>query len=67
MKVVMAFDAIMTYPNHNLLLQMYTDTPKYQMGAVIMQNGKVVAYWSHKLSKDQHNYTMMEKELLRIL
>jgi hypothetical protein len=47
----MSANVLLTYPNHNSPFEIYRDASDYQMGAVIIQNGKIVAYWSKKFKQ----------------
>jgi hypothetical protein len=49
--LLMAADAIAAYPNHNKRFNVYTDASHFQLGACIIQEGRLVAYFLHKLTK----------------
>ena len=67
MKRVIAKKTVLTYPNFNEPFEIHTDASLHQIGSVIAQNGKPIAFWSRKLTGGQHNYTTTERELLAIV
>jgi transposase InsO family protein len=66
-KTLISKETLLTFPNFNEPFHIFTDASKYQLGAVIMQNGKPIAFYSRKLNLAQRKYTTGEQELLSIV
>ena len=66
-KWMIARKAMLAYPDFNKPFEIYTDASDYQLGGVIMQANKPLAFYTHKLNKSQKNYTTGEQELLGIV
>ena len=63
-KRIAARDNLLTYPYFNETFKMYTNTSAFQLGAVITQKGKLIAFYSRKLTYTKQCYMVTEKELL---
>jgi len=66
-KRVFAKETLLAYPNFNKPFQIHTDASHYQLGAVVSQEGKPIAFYSRKLDPAQTRYTTTERELLSIV
>ena len=62
----MAKETLLFYPDFDKPFEIHTDASLHQIGAVITQDGKPVAFCSRKLRAGQHNYATTERELLAI-
>jgi transposase InsO family protein len=58
---------MLAYPDFKKPFVIHTDASHYQLGAVISQNGKPIAFYSRKLNDAQTRYTTTERELLSIV
>ncbi len=67
MKKLVGRETLLAYPRFDQPFTVYTDASDYQLGAVILQNDRPLAYFSRKLNRAQCNYTTREKELLSIV
>jgi RNase H-like domain found in reverse transcriptase len=55
---------LLAYSDFNKPFHIYTDASDHQLGAVIMQDKKPIAFYSRKRNAAQRRYTTTERELL---
>ena len=67
MKQLLAQDVMLAYPNFEKKIVIHTDASDRQLGGVISQEGKPIAFYSRKLNDAQRRYTTTERELLSIV
>ena len=60
-------ETLLIYPDWKLPFVVHNDAYYKQLGAVISNNNKHIAFFSRILTNPQHNYTTTKKELLAIL
>ena len=66
-KKIIAREVMLSYPDFSKPFEIHTDASHYQLGAVISQDGKPIAFYSRKLNDAQTRYTTTERELLSIV
>ncbi len=57
----------MAYPNYSKVFKIYTNASSKQLGAVITQDNRPIAFFSWKLSTMQRKYSLTKIELLDIV
>ncbi len=62
-KATIAKEVVLAYPNFSKPFEIYTDASTLQLGAVITQDNRPIAFFSRKQSK----YSVTEIELLTIV
>jgi hypothetical protein len=58
---------VLAYPDYSKVFKIYTDASSKQLGAVITQDNRPVAFFSQKLSNTQRKYCVTKIELLAIV
>ena len=62
-KRIVPCNILLAYPNTNKRFDVHTDAINCQLGAMISQGGKPIAFYSHKLTGKKTWYTETEKEI----
>ena len=66
-KATIARDVVLAYPDFSQEFEIYTDASSKQLGAVITQGNRPIAFFSRKLTKMQQHYSLTKIELLAIV
>ena len=66
-KKIISRETLLAFPDFNKEFHIYTDASAYQLGAVIMQEDRPLAFYSRKMNAAQRRYTTGEKELLSVV
>ena len=53
-------NTLLSYPDFNKLFEIHTYFSNFQIGAVIIQEVKTIAFYSRKLNRTQKGYTVTE-------
>jgi predicted aspartyl protease len=67
MKKIISKEVLLAYPDFSKPFVIHTDASHTQLGAVISQDEKPIAFYSRKLKPEQTRYTTTERELLSIV
>lgn len=66
-KATISKETLLAFPDFSKPFHIYTDASDYQLGSVIMQDDKPLAFYSRKMTSYQQGYTTGEQELLSIV
>ncbi len=64
---MIAHNVTLAFPDYFQGSEIYTDSSNLQLGAMVTQNNRPLAFFSRKLSPAQQKYIVTEQELLAIV
>jgi hypothetical protein len=67
LKKVIAHDITLKFPDPTGTYEVYCDASLYGVGAILVQDGKPVAFYSKKFTKEQINYSTYEQEFTAVV
>ena len=59
-------ETLLSYPNFNKPVEIFTNASKLQLQSVISQKDKLIAFYSRNINSAQVNYATTERDLLSI-
>ena len=66
-KRILAYNNLLSYTDFNEIFKIHTDASAFQLGTVISQKGKPIAFYCRKLSDTKQRYTATEREIPSII
>ncbi len=66
-KATITKDVVLAYPDYSKVFKIYTDASSKQLGAVITQGNRPIAFFSWKLSDAQRKYSITNIDILAIV
>jgi hypothetical protein len=66
-QATIAREVVLAYPDYSKLSKIYTGTSSKQLGAVVTQENRPIAFFSWKFSTAQCKYSVTKTELLAIV
>jgi hypothetical protein len=67
LKNSLVHEVVLAYPDFSICFKIYTNTSKYQIGSVITQKDKPLAFYSRELTDPQARFNITELELFAIV
>jgi hypothetical protein len=66
-KAIIAKDVVLAYLDYSKVFEIYADASSKQLGAVITQDNRPIAFFSWKLSNTQHKHSVTKIQLVAIV
>lgn len=67
MKALVSHEVLLSFPDYSRPFELYVDASDLQLGAVLKQGNKTLAFFSKKLNDAQKKYSVGEKEMLSLV